>query len=613
MTQTNSPPSETLEAPLSLEIPAFIQRSAKFDIQRSEDDEAPRKLSAVVTTETKIERYDLRGNLYYELLDHSAGAIERAGSRVPIFIDHSPSRGMVGKLLEFHIGDRETSMVAQLARTQRGREAATMIEDGMIDSVSVGARVLDYKLERSKNPDEPPTLRVTRWRVEEVSLMETVQPADANARVMALRDKGSPITIAIDKEIENMSKTDSPLEVVQDNAAEIERSRVSDILELGSTYSDEKEAHTAIKRGASVDEYRKGLLDRVAKRAPEAPKAERHEEIDSRDLKGYSVHRALRMLNGEQRGNCLEREVADEIARKAGRQSEGLWVPFEALASIQRAGEVTTVTDGTLVGTDTRADLYAESLRNNSVVAAAGARILTGLVGNVSLAVATGPSVSWTDEVSAPSVATYSTSAKGLSPKHMKAYLPFSRTLAIQSTPSIEALLRQELASAVAEELDRVSLFGGGSGEPDGIIESGAALVVVASGTPGLHNTFVAMESAVNAPNIPNRSRAYLVPSDVVGKTKTISKDTGSGQFVYEQGGTINGTRVFVSNALKGSPSKAIYGEFSELFVGFFGPGVELDLSPMDNAGIRNIRVFCDVDVLVRRANAFSYTQMYTP
>ena len=54
----------------------------------------------------------------------------------------------------------------------------------------------------------------------------------------------------------------------------------------------------------------------------------------------------------------------------------------------------------------------------------------------------------------------------------------------LQATPEIEQLIRDDFISTLASKLDTVALNGGGSNEPDGIIQT-TGIGAVAIGTKG--------------------------------------------------------------------------------------------------------------------------------
>ena len=95
------------------------------------------------------------------------------------------------------------------------------------------------------------------------------------------------------------------------------------------------------------------------------------DEIRSR----FRVSRAIAAAAGLGVDAGFEREVQAELAKRAGRPAEGVFIPTEVFET--RA--LTTATGSELVPTDHRPDQYISALAASSVVRGLGARVLSGL------------------------------------------------------------------------------------------------------------------------------------------------------------------------------------------------------------------------------------------
>ncbi len=92
-------------------------------------------------------------------------------------------RDAIGKITGHQIVDAGLQVNAAVSRTQLGGEAATLVRDGVIDSLSIGFDGLDY---RSESRDDGTELWVwTRVRIREVSLVSF--PAYESAVLTAVR------------------------------------------------------------------------------------------------------------------------------------------------------------------------------------------------------------------------------------------------------------------------------------------------------------------------------------------------------------------------------------------------------------------------------------------
>ena len=102
-------------------------------------------------------------------------------------------------------------------------------------------------------------------------------------------------------------------------------------------------------------------------------------------------------------------------------------------------------------------DMFA-ALRDNSVLASAGARIYTGLKGNVKVPVLTGATASWEGETAAAPDGAAAVTALNLSPKRLTCYVDISNQALIQDSASLQAAIENDLAMAVIEKLQKTVL-----------------------------------------------------------------------------------------------------------------------------------------------------------
>ena len=92
-------------------------------------------------------------------------------------------------------------------------------------------------------------------------------------------------------------------------------------------------------------------------------------------------------IDGDWRGAEFERECSQAVADSLGYGPRSFFVPTEVLAVPRpEMRQITKAGDGAdLVGTEHMAGSFIDLLRNRAVVGAAGARMLTGLVGDLSI------------------------------------------------------------------------------------------------------------------------------------------------------------------------------------------------------------------------------------
>lgn len=193
----------------------------------------------------------------------------------------------------------------------------------------------------------------------------------------------------------------------------------------------------------------------------------------------YSICRAiLGAVPSELRANVpandgFEREASQELARIRGRQPTGILVPDVALEP--RTEQRTLLTSGDaagLIGAPHLSGQFIERFRPATIVERLGATMLNDLVGapvELPKQVASG-TTAWLTESQALDFSDAEFDGVTLNPHTVGSLTSVSRRTLINSTPSVEAVLKRDLQAIVANELDRVALWGNGSNnEPVGI------------------------------------------------------------------------------------------------------------------------------------------------
>lgn len=348
------------------------------------------------------------------------------------------------------------------------------------------------------------------------------------------------------------------------------------------------------------------------------------EQKELRSMLGrYSLLRAIRLQADKKPLDGVEKEVSDELARRSGKEAKGFFVPMQlptearALTTTTASGAIDKLTDhGNMI----------ELLRNRTVLNALGARFIGDLVGEVDFPKQTGASTAyWVTEGNAPTGSNQTVGQVQLRGKTVGAYTDITRKLLRQTSMDAEAMVRTDLATVLALEIDRAAINGSGSGaEPTGLLQNGG-VTTVALGTNGLAPTFaamVAMESTVAAANADIGNLGYLTTAQGRGKLKVTEKATNTAQFIWGPDNTVNGYSAFASqqvpsNLTKGSGtglSAVIFGNWSDLMVAQFG-ALDLMVDPytLSSSGGIRVVVLQDVDIKTRNDASFcKITDMIT-
>jgi HK97 family phage major capsid protein len=345
------------------------------------------------------------------------------------------------------------------------------------------------------------------------------------------------------------------------------------------------------------------------------------EEAERRSM-GAPVHKSEADMEGQV--NVLDAIAAQienrsvtgalaEFQAEAKRQgltarNGGILVPtsiFEKRATMTTTGAAAVVPD------DYRADQFIGLLRNSLIVRSLGARVLPGLKGDTSLPKATGSATAfWVNEGEALTESGTTYSGIKLEPKTVGALTAFSRQLALQGNPAIEALLRDDISAVVGLAVDKALIHGTAAAkQPVGILN------VVGIQTASLATlTWAAIVTMLEKLGLENVSpNAVLTHAKASTKLQTTLKDASAGSVYLMDGGRVAGLPAYVTNQLDakaGSPAKGrvIAGDFSQTVIGEFGV-TEILANPYAagyyEKGDVQLRIMHSMDAVVRHPKAF--------
>jgi len=595
-----------------------LQRAFQFD--RNKIDEENRTIMIGVSSEEPVER-----RFGMEVLGHNEDEIDMAfmaQGRSPLLLDHDSTK-QIGVVEEFGIDHENKRTVAKVrfSKNKMADEVYRDVLDGIRQNISVGYQVNSMEKEEAER-DGVPIYRVNSWSPLEVSAVSI--PADQSRLVGFARSKekkaqieinpNSKQDIKMENNVENKTPEVNPEEMKRDFAKEAKA-----IMDLAAQHNKRDLANEAIANGASLAQFRGTLLETIANDKPlDLPSNVDMNETEQRE---YSLLKAVsESAQGKLSG--LEKEVSDEIAARTGKAARGFYMPSNiSFRTNQTVG--TNNVGGFLKPTDHLGDEFIEALKARLVVGQAGARVLQGLKGDIAIPKmsAETSNVSFVAEDSAPSEGNATFAQVTMSPKTLACQLDISRKLMLQSDPSIEAVLRQDVINSFARKIDEVALEGGGSNEPSGIIASSTGNVV-AIGTNGGAITYAKCVDMVEAVEVDNAilndaSVKFVGNPKVTANLRTVSKQSSGveGNFILGEDNRILGydylsSTLVPSDLSKGTGSNLsalIFGDFSQLMLGFYS-GVDVIVDPYtgSNAGTTRLAFFQDFDVALRHDDSFS-------
>lgn len=230
-------------------------------------------------------------------------------------------------------------------------------------------------------------------------------------------------------------------------------------------------------------------------------------------------------------------------------------------------------------------DLYdiLEPLRAKNVLVQAGAKFLTGLVGDVQVPIMSAGNVTWEGETASAKDGAQTFTSVKLSPKRLTAFVDVSKQFLVQDSKSAEALIRQDIINAINNKLEETVL-----GAEEGTLTRPAGIFYLKSGALSIIDSYADIadfESGIEDANVTGEC-VYIMSNKAKAAYRTMQKANGTG-FVYENG-TIDGTRVLNTSNVAGK--NVAYGDFSNLAIGQWG-AIDLTVDPFTKAGDGQVRL----------------------
>lgn len=369
----------------------------------------------------------------------------------------------------------------------------------------------------------------------------------------------------------------------------------------------ENDAFTAAETEMKeVDEQirQRTLIDEMERRDQGVARIHSDQHLDA-ELRAFSLARALAGAAGVEGVDWgRERELQAEMSKRAGRTPQGIFIPAE----IFEKRVLTTATGAEIAPTDNRPDLYISALTAASVVRSLGATVLNGLRGNVTIPRETdSPAIGWVAENAALSPDDADFGSIGLGPKHAGALSEWSRNMLMQSSPDVEALLRQMLARNLSLAIDRAAIKGGGTNEPLGVLST-VGIQTVASPA----SLFGGVADAVAKADVENvGARRSILTTPEVRKIASLALDAnglpiGIGKVFHDQPTTFSNQVPKTLGA--GAEHGLIFGDWSQLLIGIWSE-IDILVNPFESTAFSKgnivIRAMATVDCAVRHPKAF--------
>lgn len=625
-------------------IPAVVAGATEAVVRAEgeEGEKEKRTYSVSASSEYEVER-GFFGFRWREKLDHTPKAVQMErfkSGRAPVLVDHETT-DQVGVITKAHLEDRRLQTDVRFGRSQRAKEIQQDVDDEIRGPSSIG-----YIPKRAKLVEEDEERGdlwlITLWEPLELSLVPV--PADPTVGVGRSADMTAgfpPVEIEEEDEMKKVRDTSGHIVEVADDDPRPEvkteeqpkRDRNAEMREIAEMCELNKTPlqREWIERNLTPDQVAREILkakatkgESVGVAAPDPP-----DEIADE----YLYSRAILMGAGLIKRDGPEAEWDREIERSLPpglnrhdtgenrgsifvpvRRKHGRWTKRAALDTKTPTGASELVFD--------RPGELIELYRNNAMVARAGARILTGLVGNIAFVKKTGGmTVYWVPENPGVDV-TESELTTGLvigSPKTMQGTTAYSRQFLVQAPSSGidgENLVREDLGEGHALAFDYAALNGSGvSGQPLGLQYHPDVLETAdLNGVPEWAD-FTGMIGQIGDANAPTDALQWMTTPLMAAKLMATLVASAAGSAMIWTGGLtagmVAGYRAWATNQVQknllGGNEHGIYlGAWPQILLMTWN-AMELIVDPyaQKKRGLIEVTSFQMGDVVIRQPTAF--------
>ncbi|MBS9525918.1 phage major capsid protein [Litoribacter alkaliphilus] len=393
-----------------------------------------------------------------------------------------------------------------------------------------------------------------------------------------------------------LSELDKEIKGLLDSAkAESRNFTESEQTTFDSKYEEAEALKRSIEQAEKVEAFEARQAGNVGVTAPNVTKSKEAYSIighinavRSGKLDGIFAEAQAEAVNELRSAGVAVNETANTVLIPASRSfAAGATTKGEALVGTEKVGLI-------------------ESLFEGSLLQKAGAQYMTGLVGNVDMPkVGTFDDAVWADELEKVGKKSGTIGTVPLRPNRLSAPYVLSNQLLIQSTPSIDAVVRGEIQKKIQKALDeRFVALMLASGEVKGV-EMGAngGAIDYAKVMEFIQNVGESEADMSNA--------KFLLNYKIYSAVKQLAKGNTDNLVLVD--GKLDGFDFIASNRIPSNLAKGtgtnlsamLFGDFSSVVVGQWG-GIALTVDPytLADEGATKLTLNSYFDIKDRYENA---------
>ena len=643
--------------------------AASFELQaRAEaDDDSPRRITVVASTETPIRSWGVD-----EVLSHKRGAVDLSRLKTaPVLVDHvNEVDSIAGRVVSAKVSERKLIVEAELLG-EVGARIEEKLNTGLLQNVSVGYKVDEWVRTRARGDGQRLEMTATKWRPFELSFVAV--GGDPNAQVTGIRSEDEYDFQQEQQEVRNMPDEDKNDKPEAENTPPDEnnppaggtRAAVvtsnAELYKFADEYKDKVDAPALVRATLEADgglpELKQRIFDAMDARLDKLVETGGEDTglgLSRREVDNFSFRKLFHAMakpndKSAQADAAFEFDVAHSAAQRFHRETgatgrSDLMIPEDVLrgpicgdrdtaervVKEMRTRAVNVGTDtagGHLVAENLMAANYIDILRAESAMLPR-ATPLPGLVGTYEIPRLTSSvDPSWVEEAPAADtgLSTPTWDRVTLSPKKVVCFTAITHNALIQTTPAAEAIIRMDMAAQEALKIDYAAFVADGTGEePTGIEnQTGVNEVTVASSTNGAaltRDVLIDMRTKIAQANGITGGETFFMNPLVGGKLrKTKNEAEGAAEgFLWDMRTNdrpVIGQMAVETTNIPATGTKGTGTELSTFFFGnpatvFFGTwgGLDVLLDPftMRRQGQVVISMIRFADIAIRQPKQFS-------
>lgn len=548
-----------------------------------------------------------RGAITQELIDNSD-----IFARTNHDNDYILARSKYGKgSLSLELRDDGLYFSFELPNTEKGNELREHIKRGEITQSSfafIAAKEPNAEVWRKENG-------IVYRDIYKIGYLGDVAPVYRPAYEethVSLRAMECAKTLKEEEELKAMQEEDET-EKIDETTTETEDETVkdNDVVEEEETKEEvvDDDTEEAVEEEKEPDDTEE-VIDEMTKDETvtdndETEEEETEKEIRNNETKNHTKmtkeFRLIKAINDIANNRSVD-DTAQAVVAAGAEEMRKAGVSYGGqiqLPTSELRGAITVTAEGEDVVATEIYDIL-EPLRAKNVLVAAGAKFITGLVGDVQVPSMSAGNVTWEGETASAKDGAQTFTAVKLSPKRLTAYVDISKQFLVQDSKSAEALIRQDIINAINSKLE-ATILGSAAGtttQPAGMF-NGKSKTTIAS-----FKNICDMEAAIEDANVIGECK-YVMSNKAKAALRNMAKSAKSTELVME-GGAIDGTEVL--NTSNVEEQNVVYGDFSNLAIGQWG-SIDLLVDPYTKAADGQVRLVVNAffDAKVLRNGAFAY------